>query len=47
MSVEVESGLKGGEEIVTGPFKTLRELKDGSGVIVDNEGPPGDQKAGT
>ena len=28
--IEVLSGLKEGQEIVTGPYKTLRILKDGS-----------------
>jgi hypothetical protein len=40
----VTSGLSGGEEIVTGPFKTLRELKDGQAVQVDNSLPKIDQK---
>lgn len=31
-SIEVLKGLKEGQEIVTGPFKALRELKDGSKV---------------
>jgi HlyD family secretion protein len=44
LNIEVMSGLTGGEEIVTGPFKTLRELKDGSGVVVDNTLPKVDQK---
>jgi HlyD family secretion protein len=32
LQVEVTSGLKGGETIITGPFKALRELKDGDAV---------------
>ena len=32
LSVEVTSGLSGGESIITGPFKALRELKDGDAV---------------
>jgi HlyD family secretion protein len=32
LSVEVTSGLSGGEMIITGPFKALRELKDGDAV---------------
>ena len=28
--IEVLSGLSPGEEIVTGPYKTLRDLKDGA-----------------
>ncbi|HEU4520702.1 MAG TPA: efflux RND transporter periplasmic adaptor subunit [Thermoanaerobaculia bacterium] len=31
-NVEVVNGLKEGQEIVTGPFKALREIKDGSKV---------------
>ena len=44
LNIEVMTGLKGGEEIVTGPFKTLRELKDDSTVIVDNTLPKVDEK---
>ena len=29
LMVEVKKGLKDGQEIVTGPFKTLRSIKDG------------------
>jgi len=29
-NIEVLAGLAQGEEIVTGPYKTLRALKDGS-----------------
>src|SRR5262249_6651142 len=31
---EVMSGLKSGEEIVTGPFESVRQLADGSPVMV-------------
>jgi HlyD family secretion protein len=37
--IEVVSGLTEGQEIVTGPFKTLRTLKDGSLVKRDTEKP--------
>jgi HlyD family secretion protein len=37
--IEVLSGLTEGEEIVTGPFKTLRGLKSGSLVKRDTEKP--------
>jgi HlyD family secretion protein len=30
--VEVVTGLKPGEEIITGPFKALRKIKDGDAV---------------
>jgi len=36
LDVEVIDGLEGGEEVVTGPFKALRELRPGSRVVVDN-----------
>jgi HlyD family secretion protein len=45
LSVEVVSGLKGGETIISGPFKALRELKDGDAVKLEEPkkggGPPG------
>ena len=37
LSVEVKSGVSAGQEIVTGPFKTLRSIKDGDKVIVEKE----------
>ncbi|MGO9337245.1 MAG: efflux RND transporter periplasmic adaptor subunit [Terracidiphilus sp.] len=37
--IEVTSGLTAGQEIVTGPFKTLRGLKNGSLVKRDTEKP--------
>jgi HlyD family secretion protein len=37
--IEVTSGLTAGQEIVTGPFKTLRSLKNGSLVKRDTEKP--------
>jgi HlyD family secretion protein len=36
-NIEIVSGLKEGQEIVTGPFKALRELKDGSKVKEEKE----------
>jgi HlyD family secretion protein len=44
LSIEVTAGLKGGEEVVTGPFKTLRELKEDQTVLVDNTLPRAEQK---
>lgn len=35
LSVEVVSGLKGGETLITGPNRALRELKGGEAVRVD------------
>jgi len=35
--IEVKNGVKAGDEIVTGPFKTLRQVKEGDRVTVDNE----------
>ena len=37
LMIEVKSGLKPGQEIVTGPFKVLRQVKEGDKVIVENE----------
>ena len=37
LMIEVKSGLKPGQEIVTGPFKVLRQVKEGDRVIVENE----------
>jgi len=37
LNVEVSSGLKTGQEILTGPFKVLRALKDGDRVKVEKE----------
>lgn len=37
LNVEVLSGLKGGERLITGPFKALREIKDGDLVHVEKK----------
>jgi len=37
LNVEVTSGLAQGQEILTGPFKLLRTLKDGERVKIDKE----------
>lgn len=34
--IEIKSGLKEGEEIITGSYKVLRTLRNGAGVKVDN-----------
>jgi HlyD family secretion protein len=38
LMIEVKTGPKVGEEIVTGPFKVLRQVKEGDKVIVEKEG---------
>jgi hypothetical protein len=36
--VEITAGLEAGEQVVTGPFRTLRDLDDGDAVrIVDED----------
>ena len=35
--IEVKNGVTPGQEIVTGPFKVLRQVKEGDKVIVENE----------
>jgi HlyD family secretion protein len=37
--IEVLSGLKDGDEVITGSYKVLRTLRSGSGVKVDNSVP--------
>jgi HlyD family secretion protein len=39
LSLEVKDGLKGGETIVTGPFRALRSLKVGDAVKSENAAP--------
>lgn len=36
LDVEIIAGLEKGQEVVTGPFKALREIKPGSQIVVDN-----------
>jgi HlyD family secretion protein len=43
--IEVTKGLKEGEEIVTGSYKTIRTLRNETKVKVDNSRPGGDSKA--
>jgi len=38
LMIEVTEGPKPGQEIVTGPFKVLRQVKDGDKVIIEKEG---------
>jgi len=35
--VAILSGLKGDEQIVTGPFRTLKKLREGSKIVVEKE----------
>jgi len=37
LEIEVKEGLTAGQEIVIGPFRALRELKDGDKVVVQEE----------
>jgi HlyD family secretion protein len=39
LDVEVVSGLQGGEEIVIGPYRLLRELEEGDPVVIDDSLP--------
>ena len=43
--IQVKSGLKEGDEIVTGSYKALRSLKPGSKVKVDNTTPQKEEKS--
>ncbi len=46
--VEIQSGLSDGDEVITGPFKALREIKDGDRVRLEEpkkEGSKSDKKA--
>ena len=38
LMIELTEGPKPGQEIVTGPFKVLRQVKDGDRVIIEKEG---------
>ena len=44
LSLEVESGLKGGETLISGPFKALRDLKPGDPVKVEKPKKDGEAK---
>ena len=45
-SVELTAGVKAGEQVVTGPYRTLRDLKDGDAVRVSQSTEDEDHKAG-
>jgi HlyD family secretion protein len=38
LMIEVKKGPKIGEQIVTGPFKVLRQVKEGDKVVIEKEG---------
>ena len=46
LSIEVLSGLSGGETIITGPFKSLRSLKPGDKVKLEKPRKDGVPAAG-
>jgi HlyD family secretion protein len=46
LSIEVVEGLKGGESIVTGPFRALRALKPGDGITKEKATPAAPGAAG-
>ena len=37
LAIEVKDGVTAGEQIVTGPFKSLRTIKDGDEVMIEKE----------
>jgi len=45
-AIEIVSGLKEGQEIVTGPFRALRDIKDGAKVREQKEEKDGEKKDG-
>jgi HlyD family secretion protein len=45
--VELTSGVKPGEQLVTGPYRTMKELKDGDAVTVSKTSEEEDRKTGT
>ncbi len=45
LNVEVLSGLKGGERVITGPFRILRDLKGGE-VVREDKSKKKDEKKG-
>jgi HlyD family secretion protein len=44
-NIEIVSGLKPGQQIITGPFRALRDIKDGSKVKEQKEESKKDEKA--
>ena len=45
--VELTSGVKPGEQLVTGPYRTMKDLKDGDAVTVSKTSEEEDRKTGT
>jgi HlyD family secretion protein len=43
--IEVLDGLKEGDEVITGSYKVLRNLKPGSSVKIDNTAPKKEEEA--
>ncbi|HKV12350.1 MAG TPA: efflux RND transporter periplasmic adaptor subunit [Thermoanaerobaculia bacterium] len=43
--IEVTSGVKSGEQVVTGPYRTLRDLRNGQAVAVSKTSESEDRKA--
>jgi HlyD family secretion protein len=46
LMIEALEGPKPGQEIVTGPFKVLRQVKEGDRVLIEKEGGDKDKKGG-
>ncbi|HEV2854237.1 MAG TPA: efflux RND transporter periplasmic adaptor subunit [Thermoanaerobaculia bacterium] len=44
--VELLSGVKPGQQVVTGPYRTLRDLKDGETVLISKTSEEEDRKSG-
>src|SRR5262249_51351721 len=47
LDIEVESGLKDGESVISGPFKTLRTLKEGDRIKEMSEEKKKSMESGT
>lgn len=44
--VELRSGVKPGQQVITGPYRTLRDLKDGDAVRISKTSEEEDRKSG-
>jgi HlyD family secretion protein len=47
LSIEVKNGLDAGQQIVTGPFKALRSIKDGDKAMIEKEKKGGPGQSGS